>query len=339
MRLNEKNELAFLSCAAVALLVGCSGSQPPIGAPATLPQAPAITLGANPTRFAGASKLEQSLLYISVASSDTGPDGEVQVYTYPEGKYVQTLRGLGFPFGECVDASGDVFIASTGLSGSAPSKVFEFAHGGSMPIAELDVSGFSSQGCAVDPVTGNLAVTILNNSQSGVAVFKHATGTPTLYLTTFFTRFCTYDEHGNLFVDGILNDAQVATIAELPFGKSTFSSISLNEELARPGSIQWDGKRLAMIVAPASSHGAELAYRIETKGSTGTITDVLRLSSGKNDKNSGTVQFWIQGDRIVGPMQPHRTIGFWRYPKGGKYLGKISSLLTAMGAVVSSAPR
>jgi hypothetical protein len=41
------NRYALSSCIAVALLTGCGGSQPPIGAPGAMPQASAIAMHAD----------------------------------------------------------------------------------------------------------------------------------------------------------------------------------------------------------------------------------------------------------------------------------------------------
>jgi hypothetical protein len=42
MRISSLSHCAFSSCAAVALLAGCGGSQPPIGAPSVVPQSNAM---------------------------------------------------------------------------------------------------------------------------------------------------------------------------------------------------------------------------------------------------------------------------------------------------------
>jgi hypothetical protein len=84
------------------------------------------------------------LLYI------TGGTNEVYVFSYPDGKLVQTLTGLQNPNGECVDPSGDIYITqSTG-------DIVEYAHGGGSPINTF-YAAYATYGCAVDPTTGNLA--------------------------------------------------------------------------------------------------------------------------------------------------------------------------------------
>ena len=94
-----------------------------------------------------------------------------------------------------------------------------------------------------------------------------------------------------------------------------------------------------MSAGSRSVHGPGYIYRVLVSGSTGRITDTIRLSSGKSDRNSGGVQFWVQDGRIVGPMQPGRTIGIWRYPTGGRYAYKITSMSSAYGTTISLAPK
>src|SRR5581483_3687913 len=134
-----------------------------------------------------------ALLYVTDAKSN-----DVLVYSYPQGEQVGTLGGFGSPRSECVDAAGDVWIADTGGD-----NVIEFPHGGSKPVASLDIAG-TPTGCSVDPVNGNLAV---SGGVSGltVSVFRrtqHGWGSPMRYNDPDITAagFCGYDAAGDLFV-------------------------------------------------------------------------------------------------------------------------------------------
>jgi hypothetical protein len=102
------------------------------------------------------------LLYVS----DGG--GGVNAYSYPS---FDLIGQLTIPYargaeGLCVDKQGDVFVpAWTGNGSSVTAYVYEFAHGGTEPIAILDDPGALNTSCSVDLTTGNLAVT--NVYQSG----------------------------------------------------------------------------------------------------------------------------------------------------------------------------
>ena len=118
----------------------------------------------------------QKLLYISDYLY-----GAVWVYSFPTGKLEGKLISFQGPQGECTNKSGNVWITN-----SYGSDIIEYAHGGSKPIATLTVPGYQeTHGCAIDPTTGNLAVTSWGTSSSyppgDLAIFIHARGHPKPY--------------------------------------------------------------------------------------------------------------------------------------------------------------
>jgi hypothetical protein len=125
------------------------------GAPGAMPQSRAISMHAERSgSWMLPEATSENLLYVS---SSSGFSGIVRVYSYPHGRRVGALTSLTYAGGECVDSAGDVFIVEFSGPSSAGSTVYEYAHGGSTPIATLADPG-SGFGCAVDPTTGNLAV-------------------------------------------------------------------------------------------------------------------------------------------------------------------------------------
>jgi hypothetical protein len=134
--------------AAAALLAGCGGSQPPIGAPGAMPQTAALAVHTD----RGESWMlpegkGADLLYVS----DGGTD-DVLVFSYPQGALVGTLSGFDNPYGLCTDVKGDVFVVN-----ESADTVVEYAHGGKTPIATLNL-GTPTLACSVDEHTGDLAV-------------------------------------------------------------------------------------------------------------------------------------------------------------------------------------
>jgi hypothetical protein len=95
MRSLDFSRNALTSCVAAAMLAGCGGSQPPIGAPGATPQSRAVLLGTR-----------RDLLYVS---SDLATD----VYTYPHGKLVSALGGSTGVI--CSNAAGDVFLSQVNV--------------------------------------------------------------------------------------------------------------------------------------------------------------------------------------------------------------------------------
>jgi hypothetical protein len=276
--------------AVLTLLAGCGGSLEPGGQPSLL--APQV------------AKSGKNLLY---ASSTTNCN--VYVFTYPRGKLIQTLNvcalGFGPAFGLCSDRGGDVFMAmGEGFS------IFEFAHGGASPIAQLEEGSLLPFGCAVDPKTGDLGVA---SATGDVAIFKNASGTPQIYslagVAEFF--FCTFDDRGNLFVDGERNDDSFA-LAELPKNGKALREITLSGNVGSGFALQWDGRDIAIGTTQASNEF--VLDRIRVSGSVAKVVGTTTLASAPN---SPPFQFWIQGGTIVQPESGNTEIGLWNYPRGG----------------------
>ena len=141
---------------------------------------------------AGKRATPSQLLYVSDATT-----GYVDVFELPTGKLVQVITGLGQPYGECVDASGNVYVADI-----RQSVVGEYAHGGKYPIKVLNDNGYNPVDCSVDPTTGNLAVTNSNSAQDGagdVAIFVKARRVPGHFRDRSIAayEYCSYDGKGN----------------------------------------------------------------------------------------------------------------------------------------------
>src|ERR1700677_289861 len=141
-------------CGAVAALTGCSGPQALVGPLRAIPQSAQTLRHLGPqTSWMAQKATSQNLLYIG----DNGSGG-VLVYSYAPGyKLVGFLAAPRYPGGECVDKAQDVFIPDAGGGGDV---TFEYAHGGTAPIAILGDLGGGPVACSIDPTTGNLAVTI-----------------------------------------------------------------------------------------------------------------------------------------------------------------------------------
>jgi hypothetical protein len=306
-----------LSIGAAALFAGCGGSaSPPVGAPGALAQS-RVTVKSAVRRgswMLPEAKTDALLYYSDGAES-------VFILSYPQGKVVGMLQGFYGSNGVCSDASGNVFVTTGGTE-----TVVEYAHGGTEPIATLGDFGYYPFGCAVDPLTGNLAVANLGafNGYAGtVAIYNGAKGKPTDYTAQGFSRYewCAYDGSGNLFVDGD------AGLTELPYGQQNFTNIALS--VSGQG-LQWDGQYLAM-VNPSS----RVIYRIAVSGSSGTIAQTVTftglITSLAND-------FVFSGSKVVMPYATQNyvnRIGLWRYPKA-KHLQKMLHKVDGLQAITLS---
>ncbi len=273
-----------------ALALGaCAGNG--TGSPGrTAPLIPAEPNAANAThatswmaRDAGT----QDLVYVSNAK-----DGSVYVYSYPEGQLKGRLLNLQAN-GLCSDANGDVFIPKG-------NEILEYAHGATQPLAVLrNPLGGASQFCAVDPTTGNLAVSGGASHKYGVAIYANGRGNPRIYVGGDRSgRYwsCTYDDKGNLFVEVTAGSLYgTSNLVELPNGGARVRNITWNgTRRPRLGSIQWDGKYLAAESPQSGSEPTVLRYSVS--GSQAAFVGMTALTG-----IGSPLQFWIHGAQVVVP--------------------------------------
>ena len=328
-------------CFAAAMLAGCGGSQSLIGTHGaaqpsvrqSLPfpdaQSDAVASAQNdddgPSWMAADAK-SKDLLYVT--NSHT-----VTIYSYPHGKLEGHIRFGYLPAGECVDNNGDVFVINLDIG-----QIVEYAHGGTKPIALLKSPSPDPVGCAIDPTTGNLAVSSLGFGPNGsVGIYKNAKGIPTIYQHERFQEYwyCGYDAAGNLFVDG-QNANSDFKFAELPKGGIALQSVTLNQSIGWPGGVQWDGKYLTV-----GDQNTSVIYQFAIQGTGGT--KVGSTSLGGSDVGA-VAQFFILGHRLIAPNQCTRScIGnvlYYDYPAGGTATETITNgVRYPHGVVVSLAPK
>lgn len=318
------------------LLAACGGAQPPIGAPGSLPQIRTIATHAE---HAGSWMLPEAngedLLYASNTDADN-----VTVFTWPKGRVVGTLTGFGSYvalLGLCADAKGDVFV--TAASQNDQGSIYEYAHGGSKPIAVLNDPGWPIA-CAVDPGSGNLAVANFfaagsQYNHGNIAIYGSGQNQPTIYTAPGFNAYwaAAYDDNGDLFVSGV---GGTSTIAKLPQGSNTFANITVNESLLAD-SLQWFKGQLIVASNPSKTRGPKTIARVALSGSEGTVVGTTLLNGPHGFANA---QFWIQGKTIIGPGAKQLNLQCWHYPAGGnpsKILQEHNGAWS--GVVVSVAPR
>jgi len=222
-----------------------------------------------------------------------------------------------------------------------PGGVYEYAHGGGAPVAELGLLYDWPNGCSINPKTGALAVVAgPNHEGAAVAVYRHSKrgwGFASGYSIPSMASsdFCGYDDKGNLFVDGETNSGAFA-LAELPKGGKAFITISVTQSPNAPGQVQWDGKHLAVGDTGVSP---SIVYQFDISGSGANKVGTTTL------KNSTKVeQFWIQGGRVVAPdvnascgQSEQGCIFVYNYPAGGAPT-KTIELTAAFGSTVSLVP-
>jgi hypothetical protein len=311
---------AFGLAAAVALLAGCGG---------TLSPSPGSTIQARGARsWMLPEAKREDLLY---ADAGGGSVHDLYVFSYPKGKLVGTISepDAEYQQGLCSDAKGDVFV--TTLSNfSYGGAIYEYAHGGTKPIQVLGEPGVWPWGCGVDPTTGDLAVASINleSAASWVEVYQGATGQPKDYYDNEIINytFVSYDDKGDLFVDGTGSGSNVA-FGELRKGGGTLTNVNLDKNISCCGQVQWDGNPITI-----EDEQAAAIYRLKFSGSTGKVVGTTILKQWSEDG----VQSWIQNNVIIQPNGGE--IQAWPYPRGGNPTGFISDPAAPFGVTVSVRP-
>ena len=331
----------WLLFAAVALLAGCAGLQSSSG---LMPLG--VQRAAHPDRNRSSmspdAKTTKMLLYIGDEETN-----DVYVYDYKSGKSVGTLTGFNEPYGECVDASGDIYVSNYG-SGT----VVEYAHGGTTPINTYSPGG-TPNGCAVD-ANGDVAAVSFDPGE----VTVYAGGNPSDG-TTYSDSSCVYmwsmayDLKGNL-VGGGESGSGKGALCGLLAGSKTMTVLKWKGFPTDFGSgAAWDGKYFALVVqggtfqsgiVQATLKGKTLTYISETALSDNcynSYVDIVdpfivgKKNTPVNDKQGNTLlgaNLWcVDGGK--------GEVDYWHYPKGGlpyKHLSGASA--DPYGAAVSIGP-
>jgi hypothetical protein len=334
---------------AAALLAACGGSQPPIGAPGAMAQGHAI---AKHIQRSGSWMLPEAkssdLLYVSATNGDR------YVFTYPRGKLVGTLTGFFGGAGECVDSSGDVFLPSLANDSAASSIIYEYAHGGTTPIATLNDTGIAS-GCSIDPASGDLAVANIYDTTNpygarlgSIAIYPGANGTPKLYYDAQYgVLLCGYNNQGRLYVS-VASSPNDVRLARLSKPEGSFVILTLDKQIYDSSYFaplpQWDGRR--MTISSDEHSGLKesspvTVYQLRISGAKATVIGTTTLNSPKNHHEGQT---WIQRHIVVGSyyVRGYANIGLWAYPRGGDLQRSIEKVadntVTLEGVAVSVAP-
>lgn len=229
--------------------------------------------------------------------------GMVAEFVVPKAKHV---------WGACADEIGNVFV--TAERSARSSVVYEYAHGGTAPVATLRDDGYVAGGCSSDPVSGDLAVTSYSlhaNAKNNVALYSPGRGRPRRFFDADLSpAFCAFDEAGNLFVDG---EGSVQ-LAELRKGGSALETLRLDRVLVRPGGIEWDGRDLA-IEEGGFARKFSAIDRVRLTGSNGNVARTIHLHGLANRGAT----FTLDGPAILSAGGQQDTgIGEWSYPGGGR---------------------
>lgn len=263
---------------------------------------------------------KEDLLYVS-------DPPVVRVYAYPNGKLVGTVKPSQHAGNMCASsATGNVFFVEI-------NQIEEYAHGGTVPIKTLNFPDNDAFWCAVDPRSGNLAVTDASYN-GGVYVYPHASGTPKLYEAPpgldEGTIACVYDDRGNLYVTGGATNFALGEISNKGKGFAIPLGATPTEPAWQPG-VQWDGKDIVL------SDGAQSLYQFKIDRHNGVLVGQATLDDAESVSG-----MWLDGDRLIVPNDGpsyHGDVQFYDYPAGGAPMKTMTGFYRPFGATVSVAPK
>lgn len=357
MNISTSAKYAIGVAAAVALLAGCSGGSPSV--PGTTGMTPSTThdhsgrplplmLAMRLTNAAGLAPvihpnnhknwmdpdLRRHKHRVLVYSANEN-ENQVDVYPYSSsGTKVkgELTSGIDDPYGLCSDSHGNVWITSFVGAG-----LTEYAHGATSPTTTLTDTG-AAIGCAVDPTTGNVAVSNFDaGSPSGygdVVVYTNGTGSGTAYAPTDTYLWApAYDSSGNLYVEG-RTSSFTTELLELAKGASSFTTISLPMTIDFPAGVIVDGSYVDALDQEYELGFTTGIYELSISGSTASLvtqwdyTDTCFSGYNYNDLVQGVIHAGkvIGGNLDCGASGLYRT-DFWpldggnptRYIDGGAF--------------------
>jgi hypothetical protein len=328
---------AVFLMAAGALMAGCSSGASSIGAssgmtpngfrsPRTMSINGMLITAAHPNfgvrnhlvPMAPDKNNKKRALYQYAPSFD---DGSLAVFDYPKSdKQIGSIGDISEAQGECTNVLFGSGKKTFWVTSSGGLTTDEFKVGGSSPINALSApSGDTPVGCAIDPATGNLASTIINNG--AVVIYTKASGPGTVSQSPLIEAFFAgYDTDSNLYVDGFNNQDEFGFV-ELKQGSSTWETLSTSNSIEFPGQVQFDGKYITV-----NDQEAHDIFGYTCKGTSCTLKRTVSLS-GSSDCD----QTWIGNGVAFCPDAGNGDIEVYKYPAGGSPIATLTGTATFAG--------
>lgn len=295
-----------LTIGAAVLFADCGGSQPPVGPPVMMQQAPSLAPAGQPALARRLALGTREVQYFS-----SGYPGTLLEFDYPRSE--SPIGSIAFNgAGLCTKGARTFWVTGS-------EQVAEFKVGGASPIRVLKTGPYSS-GCAIDPATGDLAV--LDVLSGGVTIFHDARGKGKVVNGSGKAYFGGYDNQSNLFVDGFSTNDSFA-LAELKKGASAFVTVTTSNTVGFPGSVQWDGRYLTV-----TDQLADAIYRYTVSGSNATLKGTVLLS-GATDCSAT----WIARPYVYCADAGNDKGEVFKYPAGGPTIANLEGIEFPLGVV------
>ncbi len=295
--------VAAAALAAAAAFAACSSQSSPVPASHAVERT-ATTSGA--------------LLYVS-----DSPNG-VSFYTYP-GLKLEGSISIKYPTAICADPrNDDVWVVSYDRG----YKLSEYAHGATTPIRRFKLPVSNINGCAVNPINGDIALAEIADYDDPGALLI-VTPERKAKVSRYFARnmlfyyFVTYDSSGNAFVDGYGGDGDFR-LDELANGSAKLVSVGPHDlRIRSAGGVQYDGTDVTV--------GERKGGRIYL------IADRKVVGMAKLLGTCLVQQFAIAGSTLIAPSacHSHGDVLFYDYPGGGSPTTKLTGFRAPYAVTIS----
>jgi hypothetical protein len=184
----------------------------------------------------------------------------VDMVAYPSGTLIGQVSGFSYPYGDCSDASGNVWVADFSLE-----EAFEINSSGSV-INSVSTGG-ESIGCSVSK-TGDVAIT--NFYPGGVKIVAGPDAGAS-YSGPAYDWPAGYDLNGDLFVEcNYASPCSSPRLAELKAGSSSWTMLNFNKSIGFGAAVQEDGKTVGVGDQEPSGQLEFGIYETKVSGSTAT---------------------------------------------------------------------
>jgi sugar lactone lactonase YvrE len=255
-------------CASVALLVGCGGSQPPIGAPGAMPQTSAIATQSDWSTETPNYKASGPLLYVTNGDAIYNRVTVYEVKQKNPKPIAQITKDVNDAAGACVDKNGTLYVVNE----AGPGWISEYALGHTKPLRVI-IKGINTPAfCAID-ASGNLWVT--NIGLDNVTEYLKGSTKPHATITKGLTYpdGIAIDHSGNLYVGNLL--PQSAPNVQVFASGSKSPSRTITDGITWPVGIAVDSNS-NLYVANLEQNNVE-EYHSGQDQPYQTITDALHL--------------------------------------------------------------
>ncbi|HEY3675626.1 MAG TPA: hypothetical protein VGK84_06500 [Candidatus Tumulicola sp.] len=250
---------------------------------------------------------------------------DVDIYTWPELRTAGVLSGFQQTTGACVDSSGNVWIVD-----AFAFKLYEYAHGGTTPIATLDDPTAFPDSCSVSKRDGNLAVgNVYDGNEGSLTVYKHASGAGTVYYDTAVDVVgpVVYAPNGNIFLIGRTG----LTYYVQKLVRKQFKTVSIKSPIITPSmGLQYQKSELTIGEQSKTASTATI-FRIDEHGKVTGRTTLQQTTQG--------LQYEIRDGKVICACYGNESVQVYEYPEGGAPIKAVTRFkgLAPMGVVVSPA--